>query len=95
MSVNRYRAAGASHMVPYEVGDEFEADWPASVEQQLVAAGVVEILPAAYEVVGGSTVLGHPPGSTFEEALPAFRRDLLIEGGHIAAVKRKTTRKAD
>jgi hypothetical protein len=87
--VRRYKAHSAGFDVA--VGDEFDGDFSAEEEAELLGAGRIEILPEEYEVVGSSRVQETNPGDTFMSPLPLELEAILVEGGHIV---KATTKKA-
>jgi hypothetical protein len=80
----------------YTQGDEFEKDYTAAEEAEVLAwrgGGLLEVVPNRYRVVGSSNVDGHDPGEEFESDMTLAREELLVAGGHIERVEEKPKRK--
>lgn len=74
--------------------DELELDLDPVLEDEYVASGRVELAEAEYEVVGESVVDGNQPGEKFVAVMPLGREQLLVEGGHIKKVEKKSAAKS-
>lgn len=85
--MRRYKATGP--IPEANVGDEFEADYPAAVEADLITRGRIELLPRTYKVTGPRAVRDTEPGGTFEHAFPLGQEEALVSGGHIKPVERR------
>ncbi len=84
--MNRYRVTGPRPVLDAEPGEVLEHEFTAQEEQDLLAAGRVEIIPRPYLVVGTSRVHDTDPGGTFTAGLPVGQEAALLEGGHIERV---------
>ena len=70
----------------YEIGDEFDAEFPPDDEASALASGVIEVIPRTYKVIGDSDVFETKTGDTFDAAMSAHTESLLIDGGYIERV---------
>lgn len=92
--MNRYR-----NLLPllvngeYGQGDEFELELSDEEEASHLAAGLLEIVPRDYKVVGDSRVWDTDPGDTFTRALTLGEERHLVDGGFIERVAEKPARK--
>ncbi len=78
----------------HKQGDVFEHEFDTPADEQTsLQSGLLEIVPRTYKVIGGSRVHDTDPGGEFEAALPMGQESLLIAGGHIERVTKKTTAK--
>lgn len=64
-------------------GDVFDADLSAEEEADKIASGLLEIVPAAYKVLGPSNVFETEPDGTFTRALTVGEERHLVEGGFV------------
>ena len=87
--MRRYKVITGGGWWGVEDGDTVDIDITPSEENEMVAAGRLEILPATYKVVGNQEVYGTKSGKEFEAALSAEQEAALIEGGHIKRVDEK------
>lgn len=71
----------------YTQGDVFEKEFTAEDEATNLDSGLLELVPAAYLVVGDSHVHDTPPGGVFTAALRIGHEELLVAGGHIERVE--------
>jgi hypothetical protein len=85
----------------YTQGDEFEKEYTAEEEADLLAfrgGGLLEIVPREYKVVGEANVHETEPGGTFTAAMTIGQEKHLVDGGFVERVepppvKPKATRK--
>lgn len=86
---NQYRALGRWGEVYGE--DPFDADYSADEEQNLLRDGVLEIAPRQYRTVSGRYAVDGQaiaPDEIVELALPLEHETALLDGGHLARVRR-------
>jgi hypothetical protein len=77
----------------YKQGETFEHEFSEEDETANLKSGLLEIVPQTYKVVGGSVVHDTQPGEEFDAALPLGVEKLLVDGGHIERVEKKTPAK--
>src|SRR3990167_1694983 len=82
-----YRVTGGVAVLDHEPGSEFEHEFTAEAEADLLAAGGIGILPRAYRVIGTSRVFDTEPDGEFLAALTIGHEAQLVAGGHIARVE--------
>lgn len=71
-------------------GDLVELDLDPGTEDTFVRAGLIEIRPRTYKVVGSAEVHDTAPGATFEAALPLDQETALLAGNHLEVVAEET-----
>lgn len=81
--MNRYIVTGPVAVGVHEPGSEFDGEFTAEAEHDLLAAGRVELVPRAYRVVGTRMVFGVKPGGVVTAALTVGRESALITAGHL------------
>lgn len=84
--MRRYVAKTGAGQWGVKDGATVELDLSVVDEDDLVAAGRLEIVPCKYEVVGDHEVHDTRKGDTFKAALPAGQVAALVAGGHIQLV---------
>lgn len=79
-----FRIGWEGHDRDYGVGDEFDRDFPTPEDEATnLSTGLLEIVPATYEVTGDSRVFDTDKGGTFTKALTMGEERHLVEGGFV------------
>lgn len=84
-----YKVVGPRPVNDAKPGQEFEAEFSASEESDLVEAGRIEVIAREYLNVGSQVVCGAEPGKKFNAVMPLSQEAALIEGGHIELVTKR------
>ena len=90
--MNTYRALTPAAVGMFAEG-VFEADFTPDQEKDLLAAGLVELVPRRYEITSTNYAAG-AQGDVVTLALLRENEQVLIDGGHLKRVDAKPAAKA-
>lgn len=86
---NDYRVLLPLQVNGHAQGEVFEHEFTAEEEADVLAKGLLEIVPRPYKVIGPRAVFETEPGEHFEAALRIENEAALIDGGHIERSPRR------
>jgi hypothetical protein len=96
--MGRYRVTGPTPVLDAEPGSEFEHEFLASEERDLLERGRLSLLPSSYRNIGDHDFVtddgvSHAVGDTFDAALGAERERTLLDGGHLERAPKRRAAK--
>jgi hypothetical protein len=92
MSANKYRPVSARAKA-INGEDDFEAEYTADEERDLLDGGHIEIVPRAYRILSDNYSAG-AQDEVVELALSIDHEQMLTSGGHIERVEKAPAKKA-
>jgi hypothetical protein len=90
---NTYKATSPAAVAAYADG-VFERDFSPTEERDVLASGLLELVPRGYRVLSNNYEAGEQ-GATVELALLKEHEQSLIQGGHIERVDKPAAKAAD